>query len=113
MLPPRMGNKINLFKLLKPYIVERLNKYITILRDGSEINIQLNKSLDPLEPVVHVKSCIQSVPQLSIRRLSLQYIHSLLCHFCYSEFRNPNVVHFSKMSVLIKLCTIDKLKRIV
>jgi hypothetical protein len=111
MLPPRMGNKINLFKLLKPYIVERLNKYITILRDGSEINIQLNKSLDPLEPVVHVKSCIQSVPQLSIRRLSLQYIHSLL--FCYSEFRNPNVVHFSKMSVLIKLYTIDKLKRIV
>ena len=111
MLPPRMGNKINLFKLLKPYIVERLNKYITILRDGSEINFQLNKSLDRLEPVVHVKSCIQSVPQLSIRRLSLQYIRSLL--FCYSEFRNPNVVHFSKMSVLIKLYTIDKLKRIV
>ena len=34
--------------LLKTYIIERLNKYITILRDGSEINIQFNKSLDML-----------------------------------------------------------------
>ena len=52
MLPPRMGNKINLFKLLKPYIVERLNKYITILRDGSEINIQLTSFILSIVPMV-------------------------------------------------------------
>jgi hypothetical protein len=49
MLPPHGKKNEQPFKvLLKTYIIERLNKYITILRDGSEINIQFNKSLDML-----------------------------------------------------------------